>query len=251
MEDIIKLAPDVIVYMSSGTLISTDEVPQQIQDQTGIPVVCVSSDLDKTAEVYRTLGDWIGEAERGEDLASYYESKFAETIEKIDAVPASERPTVYYAENADGLATDPTGSSHTEVLDYCKVTNVADVEMKSGQGRTEVSIEQVIAWNPELILCHSGFVLADDIMNNAQWADIQAVKDGKVYTTPAIPFNWFDRPPNVMRLLGIEWFATVCYPEIDIDINQEVRDFFSLFYNVDLTDDQLQSLLNQDQISFK
>ena len=54
-----------------------------------------------------------------------------------------------------------------------------------------------------------------------------------------------------MRLLGIEWFATVCYPEIDIDINQEVRDFFSLFYNVDLTDDQLQSLLNQDQISFK
>lgn len=158
---------------------------------------------------------------------------------------------MYYAENADGLATDPTGSSHTEVLDYCKVTNVADVEMKSGQGRTEVSIEQVIAWNPELILCHSGFVLADDIMNNAQWADIQAVKDGKVYTTPAIPFNWFDRPPNVMRLLGIEWFATVCYPEIDIDINQEVRDFFSLFYNVDLTDDQLQSLLNQDQISFK
>lgn len=251
MEDIIKLAPDVIVYMSSGTLIATDEVPQQIQDQTGIPVVCVSSDLDKTAEVYRTLGDWIGEAERGEELASYYESKFAETIEKIDAVPASERPTVYYAENADGLATDPTGSSHTEVLDYCKVTNVADVEMKSGQGRTEVSIEQVIAWNPELILCHSGFVLADDIMNNAQWADIQAVKDGKVYTTPAIPFNWFDRPPNVMRLLGIEWFATVCYPEIDIDINQEVRDFFSLFYNVDLTDDQLQSLLNQDQISFK
>ena len=72
-----------------------------------------------------------------------------------------------------------------------------------------------------------------------------------MYTTPAIPFNWFDRPPNVMRLLGIEWFATVCYPEIDIDINQEVRDFFSLFYNVDLTGDQLQSLLNQDQISFK
>ena len=49
-------------------------------------------------------------------------------------------------------------------------------------------------------------MLAVDIMNNAQWADIQAVKDGKVYTTPAIPFNWFDRPPNVMRLLGIEWF---------------------------------------------
>ena len=250
MEDIIKLAPDVIVYMSSGSLISTDEVPDQISQQTGIPVVCVSSDLDKTAEVYRTLGDWIGEAERGEQLATYYEDKFDEVMAKIDAIPESERPTVYYAENADGLATDPTGSQHTEVLDHCKVVNVADVEMKSGQGRTEVSIEQVIEWNPEIILCHSGFVLADDIMTNPQWADIQAVKDGKVYTTPAIPFNWFDRPPNVMRLLGIEWFASVCYPSIDIDIEQEVRDFYSLFYNVDLTDEQLQALLNQDQISF-
>lgn len=201
--------------------------------------------------MYRTLGDWIGEAERGEELASYYESKFAETIEKIDARSCIGAPHGVLCRERRRPGNRSHGVVPYEVLDYCKVTNVADVEMKSGQGRTEVSIEQVIAWNPELILCHSGFVLADDIMNNAQWADIQAVKDGKVYTTPAIPFNWFDRPPNVMRLLGIEWFATVCYPEIDIDINQEVRDFFSLFYNVDLTDDQLQSLLNQDQISFK
>ena len=223
MEDIITLDPDIIIYVGTdGSL----------------------------AEVYRTLGDWIGEAERGEELATYYETKLADVVEKIDAIPDSERPRVYYAENSDGLATDPAGSSHTEVLDYCKVTNVADVEMKSGQGRTEVSIEQVIAWDPELILCHSGFVLADDITSNPQWADIQAVKDGEVYTTPAVPFNWFDRPPNVMRLMGIQWFATVCYPDIDIDINQETKDFYKLFYKMDLSDEQVESLLNQNQLSF-
>ncbi|WP_139651582.1 ABC transporter substrate-binding protein [Raoultibacter phocaeensis] len=251
MEDIITLDPDIIIYVGTDGTLGNDDVPDQIQKETGIPVVCASSALERTPEVYRTLGDWIGEADRGEELATYYEIKFAEALEKIDAIPESERPTVYYAENSDGLATDPTGSSHTEVLDYCKVKNVADVEMKSGQGRTEVSIEQVIAWNPELILCHSGFVLADDIMNNPQWADIQAVKDGEVYTTPAVPFNWFDRPPNVMRLLGIEWFATVCYPDIDIDINQEVKDFYKLFYKVDLTDAQLEKLMNQNQLSFE
>ena len=187
MEDIIKLAPDVIVYMRARVRSSPPtRFPTRFPADRH-SVVCVSSDLDKTAEVYRTLGDWIGEAERGEQLATYYEDKFDEVMAKIDAIPESERPTVYYAENADGLATDPTGSQHTEVLDHCKVVNVADVEMKSGQGRTEVSIEQVIEWNPEIILCHSGFVLADDIMTNPQWADIQAVKDGKVYTTPAIP----------------------------------------------------------------
>lgn len=251
MEDIITLDPDIIIYVGTDGSLGNDDVPDQIQKETGIPVVCASSALERTAEVYRTLGDWIGEAERGEELATYYETKLADVVEKIDAIPDSERPRVYYAENSDGLATDPAGSSHTEVLDYCKVTNVADVEMKSGQGRTEVSIEQVIAWDPELILCHSGFVLADDITNNPQWADIQAVKDGEVYTTPAVPFNWFDRPPNVMRLMGIQWFATVCYPDIDIDINQETKDFYKLFYKMDLSDEQVESLLNQNQLSFE
>lgn len=250
MEDIITLDPDIIIYVGTDGSLGNDDVPDQIQKETGIPVVCASSALERTAEVYRTLGDWIGEAERGEELATYYETKLADVVEKIDAIPDSERPRVYYAENSDGLATDPAGSSHTEVLDYCKVTNVADVEMKSGQGRTEVSIEQVIAWDPELILCHSGFVLADDITSNSQWADIQAVKDGEVYTTPAVPFNWFDRPPNVMRLMGIQWFATVCYPDIDIDINQETKDFYKLFYKMDLSDEQVESLLNQNQLSF-
>lgn len=251
MEDIITLDPDIIIYVGTDGSLGNDDVPDQIQKETGIPVVCASSALERTAEVYRTLGDWIGEAERGEELATYYETKLADVVEKIDAIPDSERPRVYYAENSDGLATDPAGSSHTEVLDYCKVTNVADVEMKSGQGRTEVSIEQVIAWDPELILCHSGFVLADDITSNPQWADIQAVKDGEVYTTPAVPFNWFDRPPNVMRLMGIQWFATVCYPDIDIDINQETKDFYKLFYKMDLSDEQVESLLNQNQLSFE
>lgn len=250
MEDIITLDPDVIIYMGTAGSLGSDEVPDQIQKETGIPVVCVPSSLEKTAEVYRTLGEWIGEAERGEELASYYEEKLSEAQKKIDAIPDSERPQVYYAENTDGLATDPAGSAHTEVLDYCKVINVADVEMKSGQGRTEVSIEQVITWDPELILCHSGFVLADDIVNNPQWADIKAVKDGEVYTTPAVPFNWFDRPPNVMRLLGIQWFATVCYSDIDIDIDQEVKDFYQLFYKVELSDSQLEKLMNQNQLSF-
>ena len=251
IEDIIALDPDVIIYMGSGKSIGSDtSIPDDIQTQTGIPVVVVSSDLADTATVYRQLGDWLDEADRGEQLAFYYEKHFADITSKLDAVPASEHPTVYYAENTDGLATDPEGSSHTEVLSYVHVINVADVEMKKGQGRTEVSIEQVIEWNPQIILCHSGFVLADDIVSNPQWADIQAVQNGRVYNTPAQPFNWFDRPPNAMRLLGIEWFAKVCYPDIDVDVDQEISDFFKLFYNVDLTDEQLAELTQQETISF-
>lgn len=251
IEDIITLDPDVIIYVGTDSALATDEVPDQIQNDTGIPVVCAPSSLEKTAEVYRTLGGWIGEAERGEQLASYYEEHLQAAQEKIATVPESDIPTVYYAENANGLATEPAGSIHAEVLDFCRVKNVADVPMQAGQGLTEVSVEQVIAWDPEVIICHSGYLLASDIESNSQWADIQAVKDGKVYTIPAVPFNWFDRPPNVMRLMGIEWLASTLYPELDIDIDAATREFFSLFYKSDLTDEQVTSLLNQDQISFE
>lgn len=251
IEDIITLDPDVIIYVGTKSALETDETPDQIQNDTGIPVVCAPSSLEDTAEVYRTLGGWIGEAERGEQLAAYYEEHLAAAQEKIDSVPESDIPTVYYAENADGLATEPAGSVHAEVLDFCRVKNVADVEMKGGQGLSEVSIEQVLTWNPEVIICHSGFVTADTIKSDPQWADIKAVQDGRVYTTPAVPFNWFDRPPNVMRLLGIEWLASTLYPDLDIDIDAEVRDFFDLFYNSDLSDEQVTALLNQNQLSFE
>lgn len=250
LEDIIQVNPDVIIYMGTDWTLGKDEVPDDIQENTGIPVVCVSSALERTPEVYRTLGGWIGEAERGEELATWYEEKMAELTEKIAEVPEDQLPRVYYAENADGLATDPTGSQHTEVIDFCRAINVADVEMLSGQGRTEVSIEQVLGWDPEIVLCHSGFLLAQDLYDNEQWADIQAIQNQRVYTTPAVPFNWFDRPPNVMRLLGIDWFANICYPDLEIDVEQDVRDFFKLFYLVDLTDEQLEKLLHQDEISF-
>lgn len=251
LEDLIAAAPDVIIYMGTDSALSKDETPDDIQENTGIPVVCVPSSLEKTPEVYRTLGAWIGEAERGEELAAWYEEKIAELREKVDSVPEDQLPRVYYAEDADGLSTEPTGSIHAEVLDFCRVTNVAEVEMQGGMGLTPVSIEQVMGWDPELIICHSGYLLAQDLYDNEQWADIQAIQNQRVYTTPAVPFNWFDRPPNVMRVMGIDWFASICYPELEIDVDQDVRDFFKLFYLVDLTDEQLEKLLHQDEISFK
>ena len=77
MEDIIELAPDVIVYMGSNVMSNTDETPDQIQNDTGIPVVVVSSKLEDTAETYRNLGKWLGEEERGEELAAYCKEKLA------------------------------------------------------------------------------------------------------------------------------------------------------------------------------
>ena len=56
-----------------------------------------------------------------------------------------ERVTVYYAEDTDGLETEPPGSVHAQLIDFCGGRNVADVQMNGQNGETDVSMEQVFS----------------------------------------------------------------------------------------------------------
>ena len=70
------------------------------------------------------------------------------------------------------------------------------------------------------------------------------MKDGRVYAMPNTPFSWIDRPPSVNRFLGIQWIASLLYPEAyDVDFRTVTREFYDLFYAVKLTDEQLDDLL--------
>ncbi len=246
MEDIITLDPDVVIYMRSNAQIAEDDVPEQIAEQTGLPVLVVSSELADTSYVYRFLGRALNSEERGDMLADYVDQALEDLSAQLAEIPDDEIKTVYYAENEDGLYTEPASSTHAEVMAFCRTDNIADVEELSGQGYTPVSIEQIITWNPDVILvCGSDADDYDQIMDpDGIWTDITAVQNGEVYVNPVLPFNWVDRPPNVMRVLGVYWFANEVYPDyVDYDINEVTKDFFSTFFNNDLTDEQVENLL--------
>ena len=61
---------------------------------------------------------------------------------------------------------------------------------------------------------------------------------------PNKPFSWMDRPPSVNRFLGVQWVANLLYPDVyDIDLAETTKEFYKLFYSVDLTDDQVSDIL--------
>lgn len=69
------------------------------------------------------------------------------------------------------------------------------------------------------------------------------MKEGKVYGTPNAPFSWMDRPPASNRIVGIRWLSGLLYPEyLNFDVDDEVREFFRLFYHKELTDEQLENI---------
>ncbi len=218
-------------------------------ESTGIPVIAVDGDLMKVPEAYRFMGELFGVQERAELLASYAEK----TFEDIEAMNISEekKVRVYYGNGEDSLETPPKGSSHAQVLDMVRAVNVADLELGDGS-RVQISAEQLLAWNPDVIVVNgepksnfSGGSAADALMADPILSSLTAVQEEKVFGTPNAPFSWVDRPPGPNRIIGIRWLSGLLYPEyLNFDVDAEVREFFKLFYHVELTDEQLQKVYN-------
>lgn len=215
----------------------------------GIPVIAVDNELNNSAEAFRFMGELLGVEDHAEELAEYSEKIFTDIASLAD-IPEDEKVSVYFGNGEDSLETAPRGSQHAQILDAVNVTNVADLKLGDGS-RVQISAEQLLAWNPDVIVVNgepkadkSGNSAAEDILSNPDYASLKAVQDNKVYGTPNAPFSWVDRPAGPNRLIGMRWLSAVVYPEyIKCDVNEEIREFFNLFYHVDLSDEQLENVL--------
>ncbi len=243
-EGIVAEAPQVIVAAYN---LETDESygadVEELETKLGVPVLCVSWVIKDIPEVYRKLGEWFGKEELGKKLGDYVQGVLDKVDETVAKVPEDQVARYYYAENTDGLQTEGTGSFHIAVYDYCKLTNAADIEMTSGMGFEQVSMEQIINWNPENIFVYSTTAF-ETITTDPTWADIEAVKNGHVFMNPSMPQNWFDRSPNPLRVLGCLYTVSCVYPDYcDFDLETEVKDYFKTLYNVEVTDEMYDALL--------
>ena len=220
-----------------------------LSESLGIPVIAVDNELNNSAEAFRFMGELLGVEDHAEELAEYSEKIFTDIASLAD-IPEDEKVSVYFGNGEDSLETAPRGSQHAQILDAVNVTNVADLELGDGS-RVQISAEQLLAWNPDVIVVNgepkadkSGNSAAEDILSNPDYASLKAVQDNKVYGTPNAPFSWVDRPAGPNRLIGMRWLSAVVYPEyIKCDVNEEIREFFNLFYHVDLSDEQLENVL--------
>ena len=242
-ESVLKLKPDLIVCSDEDEVYAADD----IQKQLNIPVVKVDTDLESTDKVYEFLGDCLGEEKKAKELADYSRKTLDEIKTLVKKIPEDKKVKVYYAEGATGLQTDISGNVHTEVLDFVGGKNVADISETKTGSMANVSMEQVLSWNPDVILEGATATKGDfynKIYNDQNWSDIKAVKNKMIYKTPALPFNVVDRPPSAARILGVQWLANLLYPQyVNLDINKEMKDFYKTFYNYNLTDEEIQDLL--------
>ena len=241
-------AADVQVILSMGTSAITDAditTADELQAQLEIPVVLFSGDSEDYAQAYRLLGKMIDREEDAEALINYT-ADIVKTVESVAAqVPEEDRVRLYYAEGDDGLATEPASSNRSYVFNTAGAVNVADVGAQAGYGQSAVSMEQVLEWNPEIIITQGTTNAYETILSDPNWATIDAVKNGRVYKMPSLPYSWADRPPSVNRFIGLHWMANLLYPELyDIDIVEVAIDYYKVMYHVDVSRTDMESRPN-------
>ena len=238
LESVIALKPDLIldVGATNATFVSLAE---RVQQQTGIPYALLDGRFDAIAATYRKLGELTGRQNDAENLARTSENTLKTITGRIAAIEPSARPRVYYARGPRGLVTGLGGSINVETIEML-AQNVAG---GNKGGLANVSIEQVLLWNPDVIVTIDQD-FADSVRTDPSWASVSAVKNGRVHLSPKMPFGWVDFPPSVNRLIGLWWLAKILYPDkFPEEMRALTRDFYATFYHRTPSDVQIDHVL--------
>jgi iron complex transport system substrate-binding protein len=239
LEAVLALKPDLIldVGSTSPTFVS---LAARVQEQTGIPYALLEGRFDAIAPTYRKLGELTHRRAEAEALARYADETMTAIKQRAEEIPAAQRPRVYYARGPRGLETGLGGSINVETIEFLGARNVA--AERSG-GLALVSVEQVLLWNPDVIITIDADFAAR-VRQDPLWASVTAVRAGQVHLSPKLPFGWVDFPPSVNRLIGLWWLAKILYPaQFPEDIRALTRDFYARFYHVTPGDAQIERVL--------
>ena len=237
LEQLLASKPDLIVDAGS-TRQTFVELADRVQSQTGIPYALLDGRLEATAQGYTLLGELTGRTERAARLARTTADTLRTVRERV--ARATTQPRVYCARGPEGLETGLGGSINVEIFEAMGIRHVA---AGLQGGLATVSIEQVLAWDPEVIVTIDQS-FAQTVHTNPLWRGVSAVKSGRVHLSPKLPFGWIDFPPSVNRLPGLWWLGSKVFPALfPEDLGAITRDFYKLFYQVELTPAQVQRVL--------
>lgn len=221
LEGCIALEPDLVI------------LPKKLNDSAqtlsalGIPVLLVNPENHKLlAEAIQLIAAASGTSDKAEALISYYdeaETKIAGLVAGLD------KPLVYFAGNSAYLSTAPKDMYQASLVRTAGGMNAGD--SIEGDNWTEISYEQLLAINPEIIVIPAeASYTKDDLLQDEALLELSAVKSGKIFAMPADFEPWDSPVPS--GILGSMWLSSVLHGDVySMDsFIQDMTAFYSTFY---------------------
>ena len=232
-EEIIAIAPDVIVMSMSASVEADD-----LQAKTGTPVVVVpgsDTTLDTNAyETIRILGQLYGMEDRADQLRAYLEGIQKDLDDRTRDIPDSQKPSVYVGgvsfKGHHGFEGTEAGYGPFALI---HAKNLADTTGQSGA--FNIDLEQVLSWDPDIIFVdfNGMSLINEDYAKNPDYYDsLTAVQEGRVYSQ----ISFRSSASNLETALADAYYAAcVIYPEqfADIDPVAKAQEIFEMLLGTD------------------
>ena len=232
IEALIAQEPDIALVG-----IKSDKGNAQIVD-IGIPIYVMLigwAAIDTLKQEFLNVGQILGNEQKAQELVDYWDEKLNALNSHVAKVPQAERKKVYYLSAADITKASNGDWGRTWIEQIGAEFAVPEADLNG-----DVTVEQVMKWNPDVIVVQGGNDL-NELYSNAQIQDLKAIKNKQIFSCPIGGF-WWDRP-SPEATLGFQWLAKMVYPDYmeDVDIEQETKYFFKQFYGHDLSAEEFLS----------
>lgn len=235
VEELLKVSPDMVFV---GI---TSKKGNKLIEEAGLPTYTMligSAVIDSLKKEFEMTGILLDNEEKSEELINYWNTKMEMVEQIVGQVPEAEKKSVFYTSTA--VTSANTGEWGNSLILGSGGINVTG-ELTKGAAGSEVGIEQILQWNPDVIVIQKTDKGISEIMNDERIKDLEAIKNEQVYQFPIGAF-WWDRP-SPEAPLGFIWLAKTLYPEYtkELDLKKETVEFYKEFYQYELSDEEYES----------
>lgn len=238
VESVRALNPDVVIQWSDAQLVEPLE-------NAGLSVLGLRNsgkqeDVDAWVAMFAAI---LGKPERATEMKARSDQELAE-VRSVAAGRGSPGPSIVYFNRFSGGLKAAAADTYNDF--YIKLvggTNPATgQDPLPGSGMVGLDVEQVLRWNPEVILLGNfDQAMPRDIYSDPVWQDVSAVRSRRVYKVPLGGYRW--DPPGQESPLMWHWLSDIAFPQTRSGLRGKATDYFQFLYNHALTQDELDRIL--------
>jgi len=241
LETIIKLQPD-IVFAGITSKVTNDRIKD-----LNIPLFTLGigrHTIQTLLQEFEHVGTILGQEKKAALLISFWNSKLKLIQNRVANTETSKLQRVFYSNSANLLSSENKQWWGDEFINAAGGINVASQIPVKGS----ISPETLTLWNPDTIILSTNKkykTSLKEFQTNRIYQNLQAVKNRAIYKAPTGAF-WWDRP-SPESILGIIWLSKILYPQRmqDIDLKQETKEFYKIFYDYELSDSEYLSFIDE------
>ncbi|MDR2422768.1 MAG: ABC transporter substrate-binding protein [Deltaproteobacteria bacterium] len=231
LENILLAKPDLCLTMTPAYV--------ETLEKLGVPCVFVNwatvSDMKRAIRLIAVL---VGQPEKAERYLAYYDSQLAQATNATSSIAADKRRKTLYVFPRLFLVPENPTETLLKAAGANSVTRAASIS-----GRVAYGLEEILAWNPEIIFMTTQRELKN-FKNNSLFQNLTAIKNDQIVLVPTFAHFWSGH--TVEAPLAVEWFIHKLYPELlsREALAAETRSFYRNFFGTTLNDGLIEMIID-------